>query len=51
MNQKIGIGNWKNYLNYKESIILSKAISNVNISHKIRLLFPNHLYLKELMKS
>ena len=49
MNQKIIIGNWKNYLNYKESIILSKAISNVNISHKIRLMIsPNHLYLKEV---
>ena len=49
MNQKIIIGNWKNYSNYKESIILSKAISNVNISHKIRLMIsPNHLYLKEV---
>ena len=49
MNQKIIIGNWKNYLNYEESIILSKAISNVNISHKIRLMIsPNHLYLKEV---
>ena len=49
MNQKIIIGNWKNYLNHKESIILSKAISNVNISDKIRLMIsPNHLYLKEV---
>ena len=30
MNQKIIIGNWKNYLNYEESISLSKAISNIN---------------------
>ena len=49
MNQKIIIGNWKNYLNYEESIILSKAISNVNISDKIRVMIsPNHLYLKEV---
>jgi len=49
MNQKIIIGNWKNYLNYKESISLSKAISNIDISDKIRLMIsPNHLYLKEV---
>ena len=49
MNQKIIIGNWKNYLNYEESIILSKAISNVSISDKIRVMIsPNHLYLKEV---
>ena len=49
MNQKIIIGNWKNYLNYKESISLSKAISNIDISNKIRLMIsPNHLYLKEV---
>ena len=49
MNQKIIIGNWKNYLNYQESIALSKAISNINISNKIRLMIsPNHLYLKEV---
>ena len=49
MNQKIIIGNWKNYLNYEESIILSKAISNVNISDKVRVMIsPNHLYLKEV---
>ena len=49
MNQKIIIGNWKNYLNYEESIALSKAISNINISNKIRLMIsPNHLYLKEV---
>ena len=48
MNQKIVIGNWKNYLNYEETISLSKLISNINISNKIRLLIsPNHLYLKE----
>ena len=49
MNQKIIIGNWKNYLNYEESILLSKAISNINISDKTRLMIsPNHLYLKEV---
>ena len=49
MNQKIIIGNWKNYLNYEESILLSKAISNINISNKTRLMIsPNHLYLKEV---
>jgi len=49
MNQKIIIGNWKNYLNYEESISLSKAISNIDISNKIRLMIsPNHLYLKEV---
>lgn len=49
MNQKIVIGNWKNYLNYEESISLSKAISNIDISKKIRLMIsPNHLYLKEV---
>ena len=49
MNQKIVIGNWKNYLNYEETISLSKLISNINISNKIRLLIsPNHLYLKEV---
>ena len=49
MNQKIIIGNWKNYLNYEESISLSKAISNIEISNKIRLMIsPNHLYLKEV---
>ena len=49
MNQKIIIGNWKNYLNYEESISLSKAISNIDISNKVRLMIsPNHLYLKEV---
>jgi len=49
MNQKIIIGNWKNYLNYEESILLSKAISNINISDKARVMIsPNHLYLKEV---
>ena len=49
MNQKIVIGNWKNYLNYEESISLSKAISNIDVSNKIRLMIsPNHLYLKEV---
>jgi len=49
MNQKIIIGNWKNYLNYEESISLSKAVSNIDISSKIRLMIsPNHLYLKEV---
>ena len=49
MNQKIIIGNWKNYLNYEESILLSKAISNINISDKTRVMIsPNHLYLKEV---
>ena len=49
MNQKIIIGNWKNYLNYEESISLSKAISNIDISDKIRLMIsPNHLYIKEV---
>lgn len=49
MNQKIIIGNWKNYLNYEESISLSKAIFNIDISKKIRLMIsPNHLYLKEV---
>ena len=49
MNQKIIIGNWKNYLNYEESILLSKAISNINISDKTRVMIsPNHLYLKEI---
>ena len=49
MNQKIIIGNWKNYLNYEESIILSKAISNISISNKTRVMIsPNHLYLREV---
>ena len=49
MKQKIIIGNWKNYLNYEESILLSKAISNINISDKTRVMIsPNHLYLKEV---
>ena len=49
MNQKIVIGNWKNYLNYEESILISKAISNINISDKTRVMIsPNHLYLKEV---
>ena len=49
MNQKIIIGNWKNYLNYEESILLSKAISKINISDKTRVMIsPNHLYLKEV---
>ena len=49
MNQKIIIGNWKNYLNYEESILLSKAISNISISNKTRVMIsPNHLYLKEV---
>jgi triosephosphate isomerase len=49
MNQKIIIGNWKNYLNYEESILLSKAISNINISDKTRVMIsPNHLYIKEV---
>ena len=49
MNQKIIIGNWKNYLNYEESILLSKAISNIIISDKTRVMIsPNHLYLKEV---
>ena len=49
MEKKIIIGNWKNYLNYEESISLSKAISNIDISKKIRLMIsPNHLYLKEV---
>ena len=49
MNQKIVIGNWKNYLNYEESILLSKAISSINISDKTRLMIsPNHLYIKEV---
>jgi triosephosphate isomerase len=49
MNQKIIIGNWKNYLNYEESILLSKEISNINISDKTRVMIsPNHLYLKEV---
>ena len=26
MNQKIIIGNWKNYLNYEESIILKQML-------------------------
>ena len=49
MNQKIIIGNWKNYLNYEESILLSKAISKINISDKTRVMIsPNHLYIKEV---
>jgi len=49
MNQKIVIGNWKNYLNYEESILLSKAISKISISNKTRVMIsPNHLYLKEV---
>ena len=36
-------------MNYEESISLSKAISNIDISKKIRLMIsPNHLYLKEV---
>jgi len=36
-------------LNYEESILLSKGISNINISDKARVMIsPNHLYLKEV---
>ena len=49
MEKKIIIGNWKNYLNYEESIHLSKKISKINISNNVRVMVsPNHLYLKEI---
>ena len=49
MKKKIIIGNWKNYLNYEESIHLSKKISKINISNNVRVMVsPNHLYLNEI---
>ena len=49
MKKKIIIGNWKNYLNYEESIHLSKKISKINISNNFRVMVsPNHLYLNEI---
>ena len=49
MKKKIIIGNWKNYLDYEESIHLSKKISKINISNNVRVMVsPNHLYLNEI---
>ena len=51
MKQKIIIGNWKNYLNYKESISLAHSLSDLVITEKTRVMVsPNHLYLDEVNK-
>ena len=51
MKQKIIIGNWKNYLNYKESISLAHSLSDLVITDKTRVMVsPNHLYLDEVNK-
>ena len=49
MEQKIIIGNWKNYLNKDESIKLAEEILNEKIPDKIRLMIsPNNLYLNQV---
>ena len=49
MEQKIIIGNWKNYLNKDESVKLAEEILNEKIPDKIRLMIsPNNLYLNQV---
>ena len=49
MEQKIIVGNWKNYLNKDESVKLAKEILNEKIPDKIRVMIsPNNLYLNQV---
>ena len=49
MEQKIIVGNWKNYLNKDESVKLAEEILNEKIPGKIRLMIsPNNLYLNQV---
>tara|TARA_B100000989_G_C19474080_1_gene442069 strand:- start:217 stop:885 length:669 start_codon:yes stop_codon:yes gene_type:complete len=51
MNEKIIVGNWKNYLDYEGSIALANSLLDINTSDKVRLMVsPNHLYLREVNK-
>ena len=49
MEQKILVGNWKNYLNKDESVKLAKDILDEKIPDKIRVMIsPNNLYLNQV---
>ncbi len=49
MEQKIIVGNWKNYLNKDESVNLAKEILDEKIPDKIRVMIsPNNLYLNQV---
>lgn len=49
MEQKIIVGNWKNYLNKDESVKLAKEILDEKIPDKIRVMIsPNNLYLNQV---
>ena len=49
MEQKIIVGNWKNYLNKDESVKLAKDILDEKIPDKIRVMIsPNNLYLNQV---
>ena len=49
MEQKIIVGNWKNYLNKDESVKLAKEILYEKIPDKIRVMIsPNNLYLNQV---
>ena len=49
MEQKIIVGNWKNYLNKDESVKLAKEIFDEKIPDKIRVMIsPNNLYLNQV---
>ena len=49
MKQKIVIGNWKNYLNERETIKLAKEILDEKFSDNIRLMIsPSNLYLNQV---
>ena len=49
MKQKIVIGNWKNYLNERETIKLAKEILDEKLSDNIRLMIsPSNLYLNQV---
>ena len=49
MKQKIVIGNWKNYLNERETINLAKKILDEKLSDNIRLMIsPSNLYLNQV---
>ena len=49
MKQKIIIGNWKNYLGYKESIALARSLLSLVTSKRTKVMIsPNHLYLNEV---
>tara|TARA_A100001015_G_scaffold213086_1_gene238995 strand:- start:569 stop:1237 length:669 start_codon:yes stop_codon:yes gene_type:complete len=49
MKQTIIIGNWKNYLGYKESISLANLLLELVIKDRTRVMVsPNHLYLNEV---